>query len=189
MSLAHLQMTYAAAAGSAANQRLLFNQFNPSHYHNTQSYYPTCPTQNVSQSGGQYQRSNFAIQEILGLNSQTNHTSQSFNPFFLNMPTLSPTETHVSNNSSQNSLESNDTRSTHTAEMIDEKNFLNRANEAAAYAAAYGAYFSRTNFMSNFPQLDPGTSKAQIQTTSESVNSEDENLNDTFGKIQVPCLF
>lgn len=181
MSLAHLHMTYAAAAGSAANPRLLFNQFNPGSYPNGQPYYPA---QSIPQPNS-YQRSNFAIQEILGLNQQPSHSSQSFNPFFLNIPSLSPTETHTSNNSSLNSLESPETHSASTVDHIDEKNFLNRANEAAAYAAAYGAYFTRTNFMNNFSNLEStnsnNNSKVQAQSTSISVNSDDENANESFG--------
>ncbi|CAF0790885.1 unnamed protein product [Brachionus calyciflorus] len=184
MSLAHLHMTYAAAANSASNQRLLFNQFTPNQYPSPQSYYPAYQPQVLPPTNQYQQRSNFAIQEILGLNPQTNSTSQNFNPFFLNIPTLSPTETQAStsNNSSVNSLGSPKTIENNSTQIEnnEESNFLNRANEAAAYAAAYGAYFSRTNFMSNFPNLEHQSIKATTQDSNNSVNSEDENLNDSL---------
>ncbi|RNA37764.1 Visual system homeobox [Brachionus plicatilis] len=171
MSLAHLHMTYAAAATSASNQRLLFNQFNPAHYANSQPYYPSCQTHGVAQPA-HHQRSNFAIHEILGLNSPTGQTS--FNPFLLNLPTVSPTDTQTSNNSSLTSLESPaDLRQTPNGQGVDEQSLMNRANEAAAYAAAYGAYFTRTNFMNNFTNYEP--SNLKVHNTSLSVNSDDDN--------------
>ena len=194
MSLAHLHMTYAAAAGSGTNPRLFFNQFQ-SQYTTPPTYYPTYQPQSIPQPN-QYnqQRSNFAIQEILGLNSQPNNTAQNFNPFFsLNIPSLSPTETQTStsNNSSVNSMgspskTSESTTVQNSSDSSEESNFLNRANEAAAYAAAYGAYFSRTNFMSNFQNLEQNVNKIP-QNTSLSINSEDENLNDSLGKLTL-CL-
>lgn len=186
MSLAHLQMTYAAAAtGSAPNPHLLFGNhnpvFNPNNpsapfqYHNQhQPYlgYPHYQQQSIPNPQYQHQRSTFAIQEILGLNSQNTQTAPSHNyhPLFSSISSLSPADTQNSssshNSSINNSLSSptgsialssetnpNSLQSNDSSASLNESNqsFINRANEAAAAAAAaYGAYFSRTNFMNNF---------------------------------------
>ncbi len=241
MSLAHLHMTYAAAAVSSnhtsqatnARSNLIFNQTglsiprftNPGlpntpslqqQYQNHQNYINYQHHYNLQQQQHQpVQRSNFAINELLGLTSNTtNQHSQSY-PSVGN--SNSPSSTASSNSSSP---ESSDTHKVKLSANNHNSLLINEAAACAA-AAAYGAYFRGGLMAHNFPTSFNHNSSGSVSLSTKPVSilkqqnashsigstvssisqvnggsgphstnsdvSEDENLNeeDSFGKWMI----
>ena len=226
MSLAHLHMTYAAATTNltnSSNANLLFNSnlqnFHPNQliqssaaaaavaaniqYHNHQNYlnyqhhYHQSQLQQTNQpSNQQHQRSTFAIQELLGLSNDNPHSNRSF------LPETSGSKALQISTNFENSISSpNKNDYDLDAKKSDDLTKSDDSKEAAI-AAAYGAYFSRNNFIANYsPSKSVHSNSSELVATNkkqklnavqansaESNNSDDlsldeiENDEESYGK-------
>ena len=227
-------MTYAAAAvanhtpqQTTANTRANLQMFNQTglsippftnpglpltslqhQYQTHQNYLNYQHQYNLQQQQQPVQRSNFAINELLGLskNSSSNQYSQSY-------PSVANSNSPSSSVSSNSSSPTESSEATSKANSNNQSNILINEAAACAAAAAYGAYFSRGglmghNFSTSFNQvassgsaknvgvlkqanvsnsIGSGSSQVTGGSGPHSPNSdvsEDENVNDeeSFGK-------
>ncbi len=201
----------AAAAVAAANIQYQNHQNYLSYQHH---YHQTQINQFNTQQQQQQQRSTFAIQELLGLSNETNTNTQNIlNRNYL-QSSVKPTETpkalkistnfennnhlitSINNNNFKNeqnvSFELENKLNDNYSSLNDniENNNKNENNKeavvaAAAAAVAYGAYFSRNNFIPNYSPskvvnqseflINKKTSKLNIDANTELNNSDDNN--------------
>jgi hypothetical protein len=172
-----------------------FQQYQTQYHQNYLNYQNSYNMNNNIIQTSNHQRSNFAIQELLGLNNQNNQYQTSLESLnnVNNSSIFAQTQLTSSSNSSDSSKgamspKSNLNRNLNVSEQnAANENFSNDENKKFnsnhnilrinEVAAAYGAYFSRNNILTNFSVSQSPKLNNNNNNNNDSPQPQSRNLN------------